>query len=331
MDFKLVLALSILFSAFINLIILRFSGKKELLDMHFKEHAIHHSPVPRIGGLGIYMSASAFMLYEGYFKLFALATLIFLIGFIEDLRKDISPKIRLAGLLIVSCLSFFLLKVSIQMLGFVKLPYVVSMILTVIAITGYTNAVNIVDGLNGLASGISLIFILFLGITFHYLGNLSMFLLCVSIAGATLGFLIFNFPKGKIFLGDGGAYFLGYISAIFSLKLIDLYPQISPWFPLMLGVYPVWEVLFSAYRRLKEGKVPFYPDKLHFHTLVYYAIGSNPAASLLIVLWCFVFAATAYVIKTCTYCLIMEFFAFTVIYYIIYRKLSHLRNQTLKQ
>ncbi|TCK04464.1 glycosyltransferase family 4 protein [Phorcysia thermohydrogeniphila] len=323
MEFGAYFLLSILISVSTILFTLRFSKKEEFLDTHIKAHAIHRVPVPRIGGLGIYLAVALFMVLKGYIKLFLLSTMVFMIGFIEDLKKDIPPKVRLAGLLLISYFSCFILGIDIKTLGFLELPYFLSLALTVVAIAGYTNAVNIVDGLNGLASGISLLFVLFLGMTYYEFGNISMFLLCIAIIGAIVGFLIFNFPNGKIFLGDGGAYFLGYICAILSIKLINLYPEVSPWFPLILGVYPVWEVLFSAYRRWKKGKPPFYPDKLHFHTLVYYMVTrSNPAASFIIVLWCFIFSVIAYFLKSCTYCLVIEFLIFVLNYSYFYRKLA---------
>ena len=142
------------------------------------------------------------------------------------------------------------------------------------------------------------------------------------IIGGIIGFLTFNFPHGKIFLGDGGAYFLGFVCAVLSIKLINLVPEVSPWFPLILGAYPVWEVLFSAYRRKRKNRHPFYPDKLHLHTLVYYRLTrSNPKASALIVGGTFVFSLIAFLVKTCTICLVIEFCVFITMYLTIYKHL----------
>ncbi len=87
---------------------------------------------------------------------------------------------------------------------------------------------------------------------------------------ATLGFFLWNYPFGYIFLGDGGAYFLGFISATMGVLLVNRHPDVSPWFPLLLLLYPVWETIFSIYRRkfLKKSP-PHMPDAIHFHQLLY--------------------------------------------------------------
>jgi UDP-N-acetylmuramyl pentapeptide phosphotransferase/UDP-N-acetylglucosamine-1-phosphate transferase len=88
--------------------------------------------------------------------------------------------------------------------------------------------------------------------------------------GALLGFLVWNYPKGKIFLGDGGAYLLGFWLAEISVLLIVRHPEVSPWFPMLLLVYPIFETLFSVYRRkILEGLSPGRPDRLHMHQVIY--------------------------------------------------------------
>jgi len=313
-------------SGFTNLTLLIFlKSKKEILDTDKKFHAIHKEPVPRIGGISIFFSfllALYFINNLTFIKFFLPAILVFGLGIIEDLKKDISPKLRLFFLFFVSVISMWFLKIRIDSIGFLSLPPFVAIFLTLVAIAGFTNAINIIDGLNGLASGISAIFLLFLGLAFYECGYPDIALLCFVIIGGILGFLVFNFPYGKIFLGDGGAYFLGFMCAVLSIKLLNLVPEISPWFPFMLGIYPVWEVLFSAYRRWKKGKHPFYPDKLHFHTLIYYRLTrSNPKASVLIIVGTFIFSSVAYLLKTCTFCLVIEFFVFVVVYSIVYKRL----------
>ena len=95
-------------------------------------------------------------------------------------------------------------------------------------------------------------------------------MLTVSMTGAILGFLAWNWPKGKIFMGDGGAYLIGFTLAELSVLLIYRNPSISPWFPLLLLVYPVFETLFSIYRRKWVRKAtPGQPDALHLHQLIF--------------------------------------------------------------
>jgi UDP-N-acetylmuramyl pentapeptide phosphotransferase/UDP-N-acetylglucosamine-1-phosphate transferase len=88
--------------------------------------------------------------------------------------------------------------------------------------------------------------------------------------GALLGFLVWNYPKGKIFLGDGGAYLLGFWLAEISVLLVVRHPEVSPWFPMLLLVYPIFETLFSMYRRkVIQGQSPGHPDRQHLHQVIY--------------------------------------------------------------
>jgi UDP-N-acetylmuramyl pentapeptide phosphotransferase/UDP-N-acetylglucosamine-1-phosphate transferase len=321
---QLFILVPVVISWFINFVLLRLN-RKNFLDVNEKSHAIHEEPVPRIGGISIFISflLTGFLISDSFFiKVLLPVILVFGLGLIEDLRKDIPPKLRLMFLLFVSAFTMLLLGIKIDTIGFFRLPLFIAIPLTLIAIAGFTNAINIIDGLNGLASGVSAIFLFFLGLAFYEYGYSDIALICFVIIGGVLGFLMFNFPYGKIFLGDGGAYFLGFMCAVLSIKLINLIPEISPWFPFILGIYPVWEVLFSAYRRKKKNRHPFYPDKLHFHTLIYYRLTrSNPKASILIVAGTFVFSLIAFLVKACTTCLVLEFFVFIVIYLTIYERL----------
>ena len=89
------------------------------------------------------------------------------------------------------------------------------------------------------------------------------------LAGATVGFLLWNYPKGLIFAGDGGAYLWGMVLGICSIQLVQRHPMVSPWFPILLLIYPTWETLFSMYRKVARGQSPSLADALHFHQLIY--------------------------------------------------------------
>jgi len=89
------------------------------------------------------------------------------------------------------------------------------------------------------------------------------------LAGATAGFLVWNYPRGLIFAGDGGAYLWGAVIAIVSVLLVLRHPQVSPWFPMLLLIYPVWETAFSIYRKIARGQSPGLADALHFHQLIH--------------------------------------------------------------
>ena len=101
------------------------------------------------------------------------------------------------------------------------------------------------------------------------LGDRQLAATILVLAGATVGFLAWNYPKGLIFAGDGGAYLWGIVLGICSIQLVQRHPMVSPWFPILLLVYPTWETLFSIYRKVARGQSPSLADALHFHQLIY--------------------------------------------------------------
>ncbi|HFC97760.1 MAG TPA: glycosyltransferase [Thermosulfurimonas dismutans] len=271
-------------SALINILIIRYLGFQVLCDTCEGIQKFHQRPVPRIGGCSLYFSA---LLVAGLFflagkpfagdflKVLLCALPLFLSGLLEDITKRISPRWRLlagfvSGALVYGVLSARIARVDLP--GFDRLLQIpaFSLFFTAFAVAGVSHAFNIIDGFNGLASGVAmLVFGAYAYVSFLlndqflvYLGLIMLF--------ATLGFFIWNYPFGFIFLGDGGAYLLGYISAVLGILLILRHPQVSPWFPLLLVIYPVWETLFSIYRRkFLKGYSPSVPDAIHFHTLVF--------------------------------------------------------------
>jgi len=145
------------------------------------------------------------------------------------------------------------------------------------------NAINIIDGYHGLVGGYAVLVLAALAFVSIQVADPVVLIASLTMAGALLGFLVWNYPKGKIFLGDGGAYLLGFWLAELSTLLVARNPEVSPWFPMVLLAYPVFETLFSVYRRtLLHGHSAGQPDAMHFHQLIYMrlirvAIGSkNP-------------------------------------------------------
>jgi UDP-N-acetylmuramyl pentapeptide phosphotransferase/UDP-N-acetylglucosamine-1-phosphate transferase len=146
----------------------------------------------------------------------------------------------------------------------------VATIFTIFAITGLTNAYNIVDGFNGLASMVGMISLMGLSYLGIKLNDPIIFSLSLIMASAILGFFIWNYPRGLIFLGDGGAYLIGFWIAILSILIVSRHAEISPWFALLLNAYPILETVFTIYRRkFHQGKNPGHPDGIHFHSLIF--------------------------------------------------------------
>lgn len=244
----------------------------------------HTDSTPRIGGVAICMALLAvgilFFLQKKDFAMKYIVILLcsfpaFLGGLLEDLTKKISPKIRLSLCVFSGILLYFFADATIER---VDLPLVddalkyvsFSLILTILAISGFSNAMNIIDGFNGLASGVSMIILTGLAYVAFKVNDTCILFSSVVLIAAIFGFFIWNYPRAFIFLGDSGAYLLGTLIATLSILLVRRNPQVSAWFPLLLLIYPVWETIFSIYRRkFKKGLSFSVADRLHFHSLMY--------------------------------------------------------------
>jgi UDP-N-acetylmuramyl pentapeptide phosphotransferase/UDP-N-acetylglucosamine-1-phosphate transferase len=141
--------------------------------------------------------------------------------------------------------------------------------LAVLAISGLPHAFNLIDGYNGLAGLVALICCFALAYVALQVGDRQLAAIVLALAGSTAGFLVWNYPRGLIFAGDGGAYLWGTVIAIASVLLVMRHPLVSPWFPALLLIYPVWETVFSIWRKAARGVSPGVADALHFHQLIY--------------------------------------------------------------
>jgi len=288
--------LSAFFASFITtLLIIRFR------DLHGKfsgDHDLsgpqkfHTDSVPRIGGISIavgILAATLVHLQGNPAPAFELTLLLcaiptFAIGLTEDLTKTVSVRIRLLFTALAAGLAAHYLGAQIPRLDIVGIDYLLSIpfvviVFTVFAITGLSNAYNIIDGFNGLSSMVGIITLLGLAYVSFVVGDTLITYLSLIMASSIMGFFIWNYPRGLIFLGDGGAYLIGFWIALMSILLVARHPQISPWFALLINAYPILETLFTIYRRkIHQGISLGQPDGIHFHTLIYRRILNNRAA-----------------------------------------------------
>lgn len=145
---------------------------------------------------------------------------------------------------------------------------VVSVLFTAFAVGGIANAINIIDGLNGLASSMVLWALLGVATLAATLGDVTLASTCLLLAACVVGFFVVNWPFGKLFLGDGGSYFLGFSLAWACVLLIERHSTVTAFAPLLVCIHPVTEVFYSVYRRKVRQQHPGHPDRLHFHSLV---------------------------------------------------------------
>lgn len=261
----------------------------------------HARVVPRVGGIGILVGVlcgTLLAIGRGVDEWPLLAVLVgcslvaFGAGLIEDFTKRVTPKQRLLATIAAAALAVWLADAIISRTG---IPGVDSlmliagfpMALTLLAVAGVANSVNIIDGFNGLASMCVAIMFAALAYVAFQVGDQVIMVAALIGLGAVMGFFVWNYPLGLIFLGDGGAYFLGFWVAELGILLVHRNPEVSPVFPLLLCAYPIFETLFTMYRRrVVRGRPVGLPDATHLHSLIYrrlmrWAIGKRDAANML--------------------------------------------------
>jgi UDP-N-acetylmuramyl pentapeptide phosphotransferase/UDP-N-acetylglucosamine-1-phosphate transferase len=297
-----VLVISFLTSFLFALLIVRYNHLHAHLtsDSDFsgvqKFHAIS---VPRVGGLAIFFGVLLSLCVQffqntevGTFGLLLIVSAlpVFIFGFAEDLTKKVGVRVRLLATIASAVLAGYLLSAwlhSIQIWGIDHLmltyPFLVIAI-TCFAVGGVVNSFNIIDGYNGLSAMVAVLILS--GITYvaFQVSDYSIMIAALAMIGGLMGFLVWNYPRGSIFLGDGGAYLIGFWIAELSVLLTVRNSEVSKWFPLLLCFYPIFETLFTIYRRifLKRSN-PGMPDAFHLHQLIYmrivrWNVGSNDAS-----------------------------------------------------
>lgn len=251
---------------------------------HSKPQAFHINNTPRAGGMAILIAMLILFKYPLAAKLFIPIFLAFLSGIFEDFHHTLNPKMRLILQIVAALSAIWLLHAVVLYLGLgITMPYWLGIFFSTFAIVGMMNAINIIDGFNGLAAGMVAIILLSFSMTAYKQNDMEILTVIFITGGALGGFALLNFPKGKIFLGDGGAYMLGFIVAIIGIFLAGQYASVSPWYILAVFIYPVWEVLFSIGRKLYNKQSPMQPDSYHMHMLIYRQIThNNPLTSALV-------------------------------------------------
>lgn len=244
---------------------------------------IHQAPVPRIGGVGVlvgllmgvavgYAHGGSTWPYAA--KLLLCASPVFAAGLIEDLTKRVSIRTRLLASFASAAFAIWTMEASLTRLDTIALDELlewtpVLVIFTCFAVGGLTNAINIIDGLNGLASGAVALMLAGLAGIAWFAGDMIVMKLCLWGIAALFGFMLLNYPFGRIFLGDCGAYLAGFWLAECAVLLLHRNPEVSTWSVLLCVAYPTWETVYSMYRRNVKQRVSYgQADMVHLHHLV---------------------------------------------------------------
>lgn len=205
----------------------------------------------------------------------AIALLAATAGIIEDVTHRMRPRWRLVGTGLAALVAYILFAITVPRIGipglqalWEALPWL-GVALALFAVMGLPHSINIIDGYNGLAGILTMICCLAIGYVALAVGDRQIAGVVVVLAGATAGFLLWNYPYGLIFAGDGGAYLWGAVIGVSTVQLAQRNPEVSPWFPVLLLAYPIWETIFSIWRKRSMGRSPGLPDGLHFHHLIF--------------------------------------------------------------
>ncbi len=279
-DGILTFLLTVLFTQLVQ----KYADSIGMLDIPNKRSS-HTNPTPRGAGIAMFLAyflvlilfhASFVMEYIGFF---IGITLIFVLGVYDD-AKDTSPRFKLLIIAIATMLIFFIDGLEINTLGHwfgleIQLPWVIALFVTLFAVGGFTNALNLVDGLDGLAGSLSLVILAslyYIGYVYsdHFIMIVSFFVIISLVA-----FLLFNWYPASIFMGDSGSLVLGFIISILSIRAIN---YVSDTTILFIAAVPIIDTIIVMTRRIQRGLSPFAPDKSHFHHKILMLRGSVDAS-----------------------------------------------------
>ena len=282
---------------FIVPLVIAYSEKKGLMDKP-NERKIHSHPIPRLGGVAIWICSilSFFsLILLSYYPHRSLlsglllgSSLIFLLGLIDDIyglgaKFKFINQITIAS--IVFCLGVKITQIFVPFIGLVELHPILSYFGTIAWIVGISNAVNFIDGVDGLAGSVITISSVTLGLIAVALvpSDTVSSLIAFILAGSMLGFLTYNFHPAKIFMGDSGALFAGFLLSVLSIMYQMKATDIKMYVPLLILAVPILDITFSSLRRILKGTSPFVADAEHIHhKLLKFGFSQNKAVLILV-------------------------------------------------
>ncbi len=279
-------------------LVIAYSEKKGLMDKP-NARKIHSHPTPRLGGAAIWvcfiLSFLALIILSYYphrsllSGLLLGSSLMFLLGLVDDIY-GLGAKFKFTIQITIASIVFFLgVKIStvfIPFLGLIEIPNILSYLATVAWIVGISNAVNFIDGVDGLAGSVITVSSVTLGLISVALvpSDVVSSLLAFILAGSMLGFLTYNFHPAKIFMGDSGALFAGFLLATLSIMFQMKTADIKMYVPLLILAVPILDITFSSSRRILKGISPFVADAEHIHhKLLKLGLSQNKAVLILVI------------------------------------------------
>jgi len=248
------------------------------MDSALGVQKFHTTPTPRVGGIPILLGATVawanapLEVQKMLVPILVAGMPAFIIGLAEDLTKRVSVAQRLLATIASGILAWWLTDYCLSRVDIVGVDWllkfkVIAVLFTAFAVGGVANSINIIDGFNGLASTMSALAFIGFGLIAWQVGDRELTSVSLILAACVWGFFWVNWPFGKIFLGDGGSYFVGFLLAWVAVMLVERNQSVSAFAALLICVHPITEVLFSIFRRRVKKLNAGHPDRLHFHSL----------------------------------------------------------------
>ena len=279
--------------------------RAHILDIP-NERKVHSTPIPKGGGLAMAFAFCVAILYgltlDRFIGSVIIGSIILVaVGVIDD-RYVIGYKPKFLSQIAAALVVIIYGGVEINSLGMllpadVYMPLGVSLPLTLLVIVGVTNAINLADGLDGLAGGITLIIFLCLVVLAYQTGDNTIVIMCLAMLGALFGFLSFNTYPASVFMGDSGSQLLGYVSIVLALKLTQANALLCPVLPLLIIGFPIIDTCIVMFERIKAGRSPFVADNNHFHHKLLSLGLFHTEAVFIIYLLQTIFVASAYIFR----------------------------------
>jgi len=270
----LLIASSFVLSFTLVFLLIRFAEKLGFVDIP-NERSVHKKPIPRGAGVGFVSAVMIttllfdFTFFVEYYYIYLSIGVIFLVGLLDD-KLDVSPRLKFIFIFVATVI-LYMNDIAITSLGSyfgheIMLPYLMILPFTFLAVAGFTNAINLVDGLDGLAGSIVFVMLTaFLAIGLLHNDSL-MITLSSAFMASIAAFLFFNWNPAKIFMGDSGSLTLGFVISLLSIKALA---YITPGAVLFIAAVPLLDTFMVMTRRIQRGISPFTADKNHLHHFLY--------------------------------------------------------------
>lgn len=316
---------------------------------------LHDRATPRVGGLAIMVGFSLAVVVArvqsqaefgthappwltGWFVLALFVP--FAAGLIEDVTKSFGARARLLATFAGAAIAFFFCDANLTRFAIAPVDQILAtswplqLVLTLFCVGAIANAYNLADGLNGLLAGLTITATLAMAWIARQFGDQFIAVAAGSLAAATAAFALFNFPRARLFAGDGGAYLAGSAIALLAILLCRRHADVSPWFVFVLVLYPFVDTTAAIVRRLLSGRAIMAPDADHFHSLLAarlqprFGKASRNLASSIIVTVSGIGAALALPLHRNTAALVVLALALAAAYIVVYRALMPARGRT---